>query len=65
MTDKETLLAYRWKQAEETLEDAKKMLILRLSPQSIINRAYYSRFYSLLALFLHADIHLKRLNIPV
>lgn len=59
MTDKETLSVYRLKQAEETLSDAKKMLEEKLSPRSIINRAYYSMFYALLALFLKADINLK------
>jgi len=32
MTDKQTLLAYRLKQAEETLSDAEKMMENRLSP---------------------------------
>lgn len=59
MTDKETLFVYRLRQAEETLADAKKMLEGKLSPRSIINRAYYSIFYALLALFLKADINLK------
>ncbi len=59
MTDKETLFVYRLRQAEETLADAKKMLEGKLSPRSIINRAYYSIFYALLALFLKADIRLK------
>lgn len=59
MTDKQTLLAYRWKQAEETLNDAQKMLQSNLSPRSIINRAYYSMFYAVLALFLHHSINPK------
>jgi uncharacterized protein (UPF0332 family) len=59
MTDKQALLAYRLKQAEETLADAEKMLQNNLSPRSIINRAYYSIFYSVLALFLQSDITLK------
>ncbi|HEX8947494.1 MAG TPA: HEPN domain-containing protein [Dissulfurispiraceae bacterium] len=59
MTDKQTLCAYRLKQAEETLADARKMLKEAFSPRSIINRAYYSTFYALLALFLKADINLK------
>jgi uncharacterized protein (UPF0332 family) len=52
MTDKETLFLYRLKQADETLSDARKMLKDKISPRSIINRAYYSMFYGVLALFL-------------
>lgn len=59
MTDKETLFTYRLKQGEETLSDAKKMLQDKLSPRSIINRAYYAAFYAVLALFLKTDINLK------
>jgi uncharacterized protein (UPF0332 family) len=59
MTDKQTLLAFRLKQAEETLSDAEKMLQSGMSTRSIINRAYYAVFYSILALFLHGDISLK------
>lgn len=57
MTDKQTLLAYRFKQAEETFADAEKMLQGGLSGRSIINRSYYVVFYSILALFLHCDIN--------
>jgi uncharacterized protein (UPF0332 family) len=42
MTDMETLFSYRYKQAEETLLEAQKMLEAGFSPRSIINRAYYS-----------------------
>ncbi len=59
MTDKQALCAYRLAQAEETFLDARKMLQNNLSPRSIINRAYYAMFYSVLALFLRADINLK------
>jgi uncharacterized protein (UPF0332 family) len=59
MTDKQVLFTYRLTQADETLSDAKRMLQEKLSPRSIINRAYYSMFYALLALFLKADINLK------
>ncbi len=59
MTDKQTLLAYRLKQAEETLFDAEKMLEGHLSPRSIINRSYYAVFYAILALFLKDDIQPK------
>jgi len=59
MTDKETLFLYRRKQAEETLLEAQKMLEAGFSPRSIINRAYYSIFYMLLALFLKTDVNIK------
>lgn len=59
MTDKQTLLAYRIKQAEETLADAQKMLENLVSARSVINRAYYSMFYALLALFLYGNINPK------
>lgn len=59
MTDKEALFSYRLQQAEETLLDAEKMLEAGLSPRSIINRTYYSAFYSVLALFLKNDVTLK------
>ena len=59
MTDVETLFLYRLKQAEETLLDAKKMLESGLSPRSIINRAYYSMFYAILALFLKTGVDIK------
>jgi uncharacterized protein (UPF0332 family) len=59
MTDKETLFLYRFKQAEETLLEANKMLEENFSPRSIINRSYYAMFYALLALFLKAGINMK------
>lgn len=59
MTDKETLFTYRLTQAEETLFDAKKMLQNKIGPRSIVNRAYYSMFYAVLALFLKTDINLR------
>jgi len=59
MTDKKTLYQYRIKQAEETFSDAEKMLKNHLSPRSIANRAYYSMFYTLLALYIDKDINLK------
>ena len=59
MTDKQVLLAYRLKQAEETLSDAEKMLKGDFSPRSVINRAYYSIFYAVLGLFLHGDIRTR------
>lgn len=51
MTDRETLMAYRLREAEETLDDAVKMLEAKISPRSVVNRAYYSMFYGVLGLF--------------
>ena len=51
MTDRETLMAYRFREAEETLDDAVKMLEAKTSPRSVVNRAYYSMFYGVLGLF--------------
>jgi uncharacterized protein (UPF0332 family) len=59
MTDKETLYLHRLQEAEETLRDAEKMLVERLTPRSIINRAYYCMFYLTLALFIKAGINPK------
>lgn len=59
MTDIETLFLYRFKQAEETLLDANKMIESGLSPRSIINRAYYAMFYAILALFLKTGVNIK------
>ena len=59
MTDRESLLAFRMKEAEETLSDAERMLQDSLSPRSITNRAYYAMFYAVLALFLKASIPAK------
>ncbi len=59
MTDKDVLKGYRLKQAEETLFEAQKMLEGGFSPRTIINRAYYSMFYSILSLFLLIEINIK------
>lgn len=59
MTDRDSLLAYRMKEAEETLADAERMLQNDISPRSIANRAYYAMFYIILALFLKAGIKAK------
>jgi uncharacterized protein (UPF0332 family) len=42
MTDRETLMAYRLHEAEETFADAVKMLDANISPRSVVNRAYYA-----------------------
>lgn len=59
MTDLETLFNYRLKQAEETLMDAEKMLQGNFTPRSITNRAYYSMFYAVMALFLKSGVNIK------
>jgi len=59
MTDRESLLAFRMKEAEETLSDAERMLQSGLSTRSTTNRAYYAIFYAVLALFLKAGINAK------
>jgi uncharacterized protein (UPF0332 family) len=51
MTDRETLMAYRLREAEETLDDAVKMLEAKISPRSVVNRAYYAMFYAVIGLF--------------
>lgn len=53
MTDKEKqiqLSRYRLKQAEESINEAACLFSGKGSPRSIINRAYYAMFYSVLAL---------------
>lgn len=59
MTDLEALYIYRMQEAEETLNEAEVMLAGQFSPRTIVNRAYYSMFYALLALFLKTGINLK------
>lgn len=52
MTDQETLIACRRQQAQETLADARLLLQGNASPRSVVNRAYYAAFYTVLALLL-------------
>ena len=59
MTDRQALYLYRIGQAEETLSDAEKMLAENLTPRSIVNRACYSMFYALLALFIDRRVNVK------
>ncbi len=59
MNDSQALLNYRLKQAEDTLNDAEKMIRNNLTPRSIINRAYYAMFYAILALFLNSKLEIK------
>jgi uncharacterized protein (UPF0332 family) len=56
MSDYEALFSYRIEQAESTLAEAVKMLASDFSPRSIVNRAYYSMFYFVLALFLKSGL---------
>ena len=51
--DKEALSLYRLEQAGESLNEAKFLLSGEKSPRSIINRAYYSMFYAILALLIY------------
>lgn len=59
MTDIEVLFNYRLREAEETLAEAEKMMSANFSTRAIANRAYYSMFYALLALFLKAGVEIK------
>jgi len=52
MTELETLFMHRLQEAEETLADAVQMLEGNCSPRSVVNRAYYTMFYAVLALFI-------------
>lgn len=49
---KRDLALYRIKQAEESIDEAKFLFDGGKSPRSVINRAYYSMFYSVLALLI-------------
>lgn len=56
MTDldkKNELVAYRLSQAAETLEEAEFLLEGGKSLRAVTNRAYYSMFYSILALLIN------------
>ena len=46
------LAMYRLKQAEESMDEAKYLFEGNKSPRSVINRAYYAMFYSILALLI-------------
>jgi uncharacterized protein (UPF0332 family) len=59
MTDLNSLYEYRIEQARKTLSEAEKMLNGGFSARSIINRAYYAMFYSVLALFLRTGINIS------
>ncbi len=55
MTDKEKqleLARYRLKQAHESIEEAHVLFSTKMSLRSVVNRAYYAMFYSVLALLI-------------
>jgi len=49
---KRDLALYRLQQAEESVDEAKFLFDGNKSPRSVINRAYYAMFYSVLALLI-------------
>jgi hypothetical protein len=49
------LAAYRLRQAEESLDEAAYLLAGGKSPRAVINRAYYSMFYAVLALLIYEE----------
>jgi len=50
--NKRDLALYRLHEAEESLDEAKFLFDGHKSPRSVINRAYYAMFYSILALLI-------------
>ena len=44
------LIKYRMERAQSTLQDAQGLLAQNGTPESVVNRAYYSMFYAALAL---------------
>jgi len=59
MTDKEALLAYRLREAEETMTDARTILEAGGSTRTVINRSYYAMFYGVLALFIQEGTDIR------
>ena len=49
------LAQYRVQQAEESLDEARFLLAGGKSARSVINRAYYAMFYSVLALLVYEE----------
>jgi uncharacterized protein (UPF0332 family) len=49
-TDRDTLIRYRIRQAEESLKEAQVLKDQGMSNRSIMNRLYYAMFYAILAL---------------
>lgn len=54
--DRRTLIAYRLERAHESLQDARLLARQDGSPASIINRAYYAMFYTVLALLIERGL---------
>lgn len=50
------LVQYRMQQAEESLDEARFLLGGGKSARSVINRAYYAMFYSVLALLVYEEV---------
>ena len=48
--DVKVLVAARMRQAQECLEDARSLLSLGRGARTVVNRAYYAAFYTVLAL---------------
>jgi uncharacterized protein (UPF0332 family) len=59
MTDTETLIKYRIRQADETIAAAEGLYRINCSARSIVNRTYYAIFYAINALLLKENIALK------
>lgn len=59
MNDRQTLLAYRLGESEETLADARTILSSGGSTRTVINRAYYAMFYATLALFIREGTDIR------
>ena len=50
--EKRNLALYRLQQAEESLDEARYLFDGKKSSRSVVNRAYYAMFYSILALLI-------------
>ncbi len=50
--EKRNLALYRLQQAEESLDEAQYLFDGRKSSRSVVNRAYYAMFYSILSLLI-------------
>ncbi|MBN2286744.1 MAG: HEPN domain-containing protein [Tissierellales bacterium] len=59
MNEQQQLFEYRLDQAVTTLAEAENMLKSGFSARSIVNRAYYSMFYMILALLLKKNIQIS------
>jgi len=59
MTDNETLMAFRLREAEESLADARTLLDNSGSLRTVINRSYYAAFYASLAFFIKFEVDVR------